>query len=740
MKSNFKRVLALALATVSMGSLVAMTGCSKNAYKGDPIDDYVSGKDPYSNGGFAVQEGDFVYFINGAEDYTAPNEYGEVEKGALMRISTADLASGNYENVKTIVPSLFAAQNFGAGIYIFDGYVYYATPTTDKNITTGEAESDWIDFKRAKLDGSEGAMSDFYFRLSDNTSNYRFVKEGNVVYCLYEEDGALKSYDTVNKVSRTLVEGVETFYYDTKDATNPNVYYTMSVTMDIDSDNARTFSYNQLYSVNAAARVSETKTENGKVSYTVQDGKTYSFSEEYMKAENQEAKDAKKDEPYDFSDYSTFPYVNLGTLVFDGIGANAVSDTQYNETIDDNNKPAAPDGYTYTVVSYNNHGLYFTRKEAGGNNASDTQTPLLYLADADKDASDWKAISGNASAKIDVVNADASLLSGALLTVENNKHVYYYFSGNVLYKGGDDYQTPIAMAYNVSDATLWTLDNNYLYYYQAWTGGAGNGNNLTRIKVDGTAIDYTIASTLDKANVEYEPVTVAGVQWNSSWYQPELFGGVVLYSNEQAIGSVSYNYISAAKLPALQADLIASNEKYEEVTKYIAEYDDKEVAAVMNYYFQTGKRDLFDEKVDLYQEYQVEEFDAFVAEVGADKKYQLQDTFFATVGKVSEADQEDIKTAWGRTLIQEDAADENEGGLETWAIVLIVVGSVLVVAGGVVAVLLVLRKKKLAKEKADATVNAYKRAMIDTTDDKTIDVYATESAEETSENTENKDE
>ena len=194
--------------------------------------------------------------------------------------------------------------------------------------------------------------------------------------------------------------------------------------MDIDSDNARTFSYNQLYSVNAAARVSETKTENGKVSYTVQDGKTYSFSEEYMKAENQEAKDAKKDEPYDFSDYSTFPYVNLGTLVFDGIGANAVSHTQYNETIDDNNKPAAPDGYTYTVASYNNHGLYFTRKEAGGNNASDTQTPLLYLADADKDASDWKAISGNASAKIDVVNADASLLSGALLTVENNKHVY----------------------------------------------------------------------------------------------------------------------------------------------------------------------------------------------------------------------------------------------------------------------------------------------------------------------------
>ncbi len=741
MKSKIKKILALALATVSVGSIVAMSGCSKTAYKGDPIDDYVPvTEDVYSNGGFAVQEGDFVYFINGAEDYTVANEYGEVVKGALMRISIQDLSAGNYDNVKTIVPSLFAAQNFGAGIYIFDGYVYYATPTTDKNITTGEAESDWIDFKRAKLDGSEGPMSDFYFRLSNNASNYRFVKEGEVVYCLYEEDGALKSYDTVDKESRTLVEGAETFYYDTKDATNPNVYYTMGVTMDIDSDNSRTLSYNQLYSVNAAARVEETKTENGKVSYTVKGGKTYSFSEQFLKEKNKEAKDAKQDEPYDFSDYSTFPYVNLGTLVFDGIGSNAVSHTQYNETIDDNNKPAAPDGYTYSVVSYNDYGLYFTRKEAGGNTSSDIQTPLLYLADADKNASDWKAISGNASSDIDVVNADSSLLSGALFTKDGDKHVYYYFNGSVLYKGGDDYQTPIAMTHNVSDGTLWTVENNYLYYYQAWSDGAGNGNMLSRIKVDGTALDYTIAATLDKANVEYEPVTVAGVQWNSSWYKPELFDGVVLYSNEQAIGSVSYNYISAAKLPATQADLVASNEKYEEVTKYIADYEDKDVANAMNYYFQTGKRDLFDEKVSLYEEYQVEEFEAFVAEMeGADKKYEFQSEFFAMVGKVNEADQEAINTAWEKSLLQDTNTDD-EKGLETWAIILIVVGSVLVVAGGVVAGLLVLRKKKLAKEKADATVNAYKRAMIDTTDDKTIDVYADDSTEETAQESENQDE
>ena len=109
-----------------------------------------------------------------------------------MRIAKADLEKGNYANVKTVVPMLFVAQNFNSGIYIYGDYVYFATPTTDKNLS-GEVESSWIDFKCAKLDGSE-AMKNYYFRLENNASNYRFVEENGAVYCLYEEDSALKSY------------------------------------------------------------------------------------------------------------------------------------------------------------------------------------------------------------------------------------------------------------------------------------------------------------------------------------------------------------------------------------------------------------------------------------------------------------------------------------------------------------------------------------------------------------------
>ena len=42
-------------------------------------------------------------------------------------------------------------------------------------------------------------------------------------------------------------------------------------------------------------------------------------------------------------------------------------------------------------------------------------------------------------------------------------------------------------------------------------------------------------------------------------------------------------------------------------------------------------------------------------------------------------------------------------------------------------------KKKAEKAEAEATVNAYKRKKIDTTDDKSIDVYADDEAEKTEE-------
>ena len=90
--------------------------------------------------------------------------------------------------------------------------------------------------------------------------------------------------------------------------------------------------------------------------------------------------------------------------------------------------------------------------------------------------------------------------------------------------------------------------------------------------------------------------------------------------------------------------------------------------------------------------------------------------------------------------MQPDEEETTESGLSTLAIWLIVIGSVIVVAAAVaIPTVIILKKKAAKKREEEATVNAYKRKKIDTTDDKSIDVYADEKpaeeakAEETNE-------
>lgn len=727
MNKNWKKTFSLVMATVCFGSAVALASCN-GAYAGNKLEDYVSEAAVASNGGFAVEKGDFVYFINGLEDYSEPNVYGDVVKGSLMRIKKADLNAGNYENVKTVVPMLFVAQNFDAGIYIYGDYVYYATPTTRKNLE-GEVESSCIDFKRAKLDGTE-TMKDYYFDLESNSANYRFVEENGVVYCLYEEDGYLKSYDTKEREHRVLAKA-DSYYYDTSDPTNPNVYYTMSVVVDGDTDNSTTAAYNQLYSVNAAARVESVGEKNGVASYKVKGGKEYKFDAKYLKEQSDEAENSGGEATFDAKDYTTYPYVNLGKAVLDGIGSNALKETQFNGKKAD---ALTPDGYTYTVTGYANGGVYFTRTEVAKTSSDGENTKLYYLADAASAAEGWNVVSGNGSEEIDVVALDSTLVSSAIFkTTASGAHEYYYLSESTLYKATaseNGAATQIRIANNLSEATLWKMEGDFLYYYQA--ASEVNGNSLSRVNVTGEQKDYN--TLLEK--VEYQPITLAGVQFNSSWYKPEIFGDTLLYANEQSFGSETYNYIYAAKLPATQAEIKAKNEKYEAVQDAIDEYSDNaDLQDVMTYYFRTGKTTAYDAVKDLYdvnteQKY----FDEFKAKFSAETdKLEKENYFFALVGEMKEADEKAIDEAWVESLRSEKEEDETKG-LPGWAIALIVAGSVLVVAAAVlIPTLLALSKKKAKAKAAEETVNAYKRKKIDTTDDKSIDVYADEEETEAEE-------
>ena len=741
MQSKWKKALGLIMAATCLSTAFAGCGEGSFEYKGDVLDGYVASAPVSSNGGFAVVKGDYVYFINGQETHTANNEYGEVVKGALMRISKTDLENGVYDNVKTVVPSLFVAQDYSSGIYIYGDYVYYATPTTDKN-EYGEIANDQIDFKRAKLDGTEGPMRSCFARVA-NTTRYRFVQgENGTVYCVYEDGTSLKSVVASGEkagTTTTLVKGASSKYqFDATNPENPNVYYAMGVK---DDETGTGQSYDQIYCVNAAATA---KVEEDGV-YSVYDEtgakmKTYSFDVEDMEEANETASAAKQDEPHDFDDYSTYPYVNLGKLVLDGVGCGAyIPETQYNW--DENRDDAGEyDGYKYSLGDkcYIDGDLYFTRSRAGMNTDSDTTDAKLYCLTAEDAAvADWNTITGNDGLRLVAHDTTNAKVGESLFYRDGAKQYYIYKTSDNnnqkhLWRSGYDNdagaQIPaVRIQKNAGDVTLWKIDEETetLYYF----GTGENGNNLVKVNYNGDVDDYN--TNTNKGTV-YEATTLNIIDWNSSWYNPEIIGDTVLFSNAQTFGNAAYNYIYAATLGEV-ADAKAANEQRTEIKNKITEYANYEkLQNAMNYYYRTGETTLFEAVREEYSASEQEHFDAFVAMFAEDGEFVggLETAHVHLVGKKTEADEESMTEAWKEKLYVPEAAEEEKEPFPVWAIVLIAGGAALVAISATVLISAKVKAKRKAKAEAEATVNAAKRKRINTEDDKTIDVYAEDPVEE----------
>ncbi len=720
MKDKARKIISILAAATLLTSTLAFASCGDESYKGNKLDGYVSSENPaVSNGGFAVQKDDFVYYINGAEDYAVSNTYGKVKKGALMRISNADLKKGDYEKAQTVVPMLLVSQDYDSGFYIYGDYVYFATPTTDKDVESGQVQSGYIDFKRAKLDGS-WTMKDKYFHLSDRSSNFRFVEEGEgankTVYCLYEEDGALKSFNTKTEKTNVLVEGATEYIYDMQDLSSGTVYYTMGVTYNVDSKNPTSAPYNQVYKVNASATATATK--NG---YKTSNGREYTFDIDYL--EDNE-KGFKK------NDYKTYPYVNLGELVLDGIGANYMDKISQGYNDKDAGTPEEISGYTYDLERYAQGGVYFTRTVV---NLPPDVKALYYLSDTAIDADGWKSVSGNGEVQTAAKNSSVLTNGAVFFGNEFDDYVYYAKDDTTLFKveNGEE----IAMAYGVADITLWKTEGNYLYYYAS----GDNGYKLSRINYTGEKSDYVNLSRTE----EYEPIHFNYVDFNSDWYKPEFFEGKLLYSGAQNLGLNAYRYIYATEVPATNAELKAINEKYDEVVKYIADFEDDKMEEALTYVFHTGEKSLLDDVQKLYDTIHINEYTAFAAHGESanesknnyatkfldkdNKHYDRMNYYIRLMGgkeAIKSADIDAIENSWAGTLQQETIVEADDS-FPNWAIVLIVIGSVLVV-GAAIGVPVALHLRKKAKLEAAYERTRVRKDRLDTTDDKSIDVYADE--------------
>ena len=197
-----KKLLLLLVAILTMS--FALSGCSE---KVAPLSN-VGGDVKSGNGTFAVEKGDYVYFVNGVGDMTASNKMGDVEKGALVRVKTADIGKEG-ATVETVIPKFVNTGSAVSGIYIYGDVVYYATPYDGKD-KTGTVRTDYTDFRTFDL--KTGNSTQILYE-TNAVKDYKFVKNSNGVFLMYDytttvDDKEVKNFNVYN-MSGSKVFSVE---------------------------------------------------------------------------------------------------------------------------------------------------------------------------------------------------------------------------------------------------------------------------------------------------------------------------------------------------------------------------------------------------------------------------------------------------------------------------------------------------------------------------------------------------
>lgn len=228
-----KRLLKLFVTVVSFVLLaVTFTACG-GGFNGTSLKDW--GKtDGYTNGGFVRETENYVYLINGTGSNKDDNTFGAPIKGSLIAVKKDGFGTDD-QKVEIVVPKLFVATDYNAGVYIFGDYVYYATPSTDKD-PAGNVVNTSLALSSTKLDGTGTKV---YATIAGLSSEYRVVKAGNDVFFVYYdgENSELVSLNTTDgaktviaKVDEKADESLDVYKFVDNDAIDQAVVvYTTTV-------------------------------------------------------------------------------------------------------------------------------------------------------------------------------------------------------------------------------------------------------------------------------------------------------------------------------------------------------------------------------------------------------------------------------------------------------------------------------------------------------------------------------
>lgn len=234
-----KKLLSLIIMCI-MAVSVLFVGCSPKGLEDNPPED----ANVISNGGMTVVKGDYLYFVNGYVDETTltkdDNKSGKVIQSGIYRTK---LVNGNIQkdddgfltNCDQVVSKVVGFSN--GGFYIFDNYIYYATPYMNLD-REGVLQSSRVEFHRVNINGTQDKTL-YVTEKSEDNLDWTMYKVNNTMYIVAYVDSKIYIVNTTNTKDVKILENTtsyafldETNYESKKERTGEfqkYIYYTRDI-------------------------------------------------------------------------------------------------------------------------------------------------------------------------------------------------------------------------------------------------------------------------------------------------------------------------------------------------------------------------------------------------------------------------------------------------------------------------------------------------------------------------------
>ena len=198
MKKLITLIITLALSVLTA---LGATACDSSNFT---LPTLVTPGKTVSVGGMIAETENYLYYINGLGVSDGDNTYGKPLKGSLMVVDKSTL--GGEIKTEVVVPKLFVASDYGAGVYIYGegekANIYYGTPSIEKD-ANGDIAKSTLAFMKTTIDGK---TTEKLFNVDGLNTNYRIGEKDGKVYIVYYDakETALKVYDCDSK-SATII-------------------------------------------------------------------------------------------------------------------------------------------------------------------------------------------------------------------------------------------------------------------------------------------------------------------------------------------------------------------------------------------------------------------------------------------------------------------------------------------------------------------------------------------------------